>query len=56
MADIRVERRGPRIWPWILGLLLLALVIWLAVTYFGTDEVEQVRDEAAGAVESVAEP
>jgi hypothetical protein len=28
MADINVERRGPRIWPWIIGLVILALLIW----------------------------
>lgn len=28
MADIDVERKGPSIWPWIIGLLLLGLLIW----------------------------
>jgi len=28
MADINVERKGPSIWPWIVGLLVLALLIW----------------------------
>lgn len=29
MADINVERRGPRVWPWIIGILLLILLIWI---------------------------
>ncbi|HWV58323.1 MAG TPA: hypothetical protein VNZ57_12790 [Longimicrobiales bacterium] len=28
MADINVERKSPSIWPWIVGLLVLALLIW----------------------------
>jgi len=28
MADINVERRGPSIWPWIVGLIVLALVVY----------------------------
>jgi hypothetical protein len=35
VADIKVERRGPSIWPWIVGLLVLALLIWLLVEMFG---------------------
>jgi hypothetical protein len=29
VADLNVERKGPSIWPWIIGLIVLALVIWL---------------------------
>lgn len=28
MADINVERRGPKVWPWIIGLIILVLLIW----------------------------
>lgn len=28
MADINVERRGPRVWPWIIGIVILVLLIW----------------------------
>jgi len=28
MADINVERRGPRVWPWILGIIILIVLIW----------------------------
>lgn len=28
MADINVERRGPTIWAWIIGLIILVLLIW----------------------------
>jgi hypothetical protein len=28
MAEIQIERKDTSIWPWILGILLLALLIW----------------------------
>lgn len=49
MADINVERRGPSIWPWILGLIVLALLIWLLTELFGDD-----ADTAAVVTEPVA--
>ena len=44
MADVRVEhrerpeRKGPSIWPWIIGLLVLALLIWAIAEMVGGDE------------------
>jgi hypothetical protein len=40
MADINVERKGASIWPWILGLLVAALLIWALAGLFGDDEEE----------------
>lgn len=37
MADINVERGGPTIWPWVLGLLVLALLVWGLAEIFGGD-------------------
>ena len=28
MADIDVVRKPPTVWPWILGLIVMALLIW----------------------------
>jgi hypothetical protein len=28
LADINVERRGPTVWPWIVGIIILVLLIW----------------------------
>lgn len=42
MADIDVERKGPSIWPWIIGLIILALLIWALVELFGGDEEAEV--------------
>ncbi len=41
MADIGVEpRRGPGAWPWIAGILILALVVWgLTSLLDGGDDV-----------------
>lgn len=50
MADINVERKGPSIWPWIIGLLVLALLIWAIAEMVDTDQAE-----VAG-VEQVEEP
>ena len=38
MADINVERKGTSIWPWIIGLLVAALLIWALTGLFGDDE------------------
>lgn len=37
MADINVERKGPSIWPWVVGLIVLALLIWALTQMFGND-------------------
>jgi hypothetical protein len=39
VADIEVERKGPSIWPWVIGLLVLALLIWALVELFEDDEM-----------------
>lgn len=52
MADINIERKGPGIWPWIIGLVVLALLIWALVELFGGDD-ENVL-ETDGAVSTVA--
>jgi chromosome segregation ATPase len=39
MADIDVQRKtGPGIWPWILGLVVLALLIWAIAAMTGRDD------------------
>jgi hypothetical protein len=46
MADINVERKQRSIWPWIVGLLVLALLIWLLASMFnGNDDDGGVADE-----------
>ena len=39
MAEIRVERKRTSLWPWIIGIILLALVIWAVVTYMNNEDV-----------------
>ena len=53
MADIPIERRsGGRWWKWLLGLLVLALAIWLIASWVDTG-----NEEVGGAVdEQVEEP
>jgi hypothetical protein len=38
VADINVERKGPSIWPWIVGLIVLALLIWALTQVLGRDQ------------------
>ena len=44
MAEIRVERGGPTIWPWVLGLLLVALLIWGATELFDGGDTATQRE------------
>jgi hypothetical protein len=41
VADINVERKGPSIWPWIIGLIVLALLIWALTQVLGRDDTRQ---------------
>lgn len=34
MADINIERKGNSIWPWLVGVALLAVVVFVVLTYF----------------------
>ncbi|MFW6080034.1 MAG: hypothetical protein ACODAE_10460 [Gemmatimonadota bacterium] len=59
MADINVERKGPSIWPWVIGLLVLALLIWAIAEMVDTDEevaVEEPVEEVTEAPAAVPEP
>lgn len=49
MAEIRVERKRTSLLPWILGILLLALVIW-AVAEAMDNDADEV-DTAVSAIE-----
>lgn len=57
MADINVERKGTSIWPWIIGLIVLALLIWLLTELFdgGEDTTEPVTAEPVS-TQPVVEP
>lgn len=45
MADINVERKGPSIWPWVIGLIVLALLIWALMELFGRSDPGVVEGE-----------
>jgi hypothetical protein len=45
MADINVERKGPSIWPWIIGLLVLALLIWAVAEIVDRDDQQVATTE-----------
>lgn len=53
MAEIRVERKERRsMLPWILGLLLLALVLWGISEMMGRDD-DRAGDAGASAVDVI---
>jgi hypothetical protein len=56
MADIDIQRkRGPGIWPWILGIAVLALVVWGVIEMTGNDRTAaDPMDPAAPAAEQPA--
>lgn len=37
MAEIHVEERGPGVWPWIVGLMILAVMVWAVAELVGGD-------------------
>jgi len=43
VADINVERKqGPGIWPWIIGIIILALIVWWLFARGRNDRAENV--------------
>jgi hypothetical protein len=46
VADIRVERRRKLgVWPWAVGLLVLALAIWALAEILGEDDGDEIVDQ-----------
>ena len=38
MAEIHIERKRTNIWPWIIGLILAALLIWALYAVMDRDD------------------
>jgi len=36
MADIDVVKKRTSVWPWVIGLLLLVLIVWVVISMAGT--------------------
>ena len=48
MAEIHIERkRTTNIWPWIIGLILAALLVWALYAVMGRDNGTVVDDTAS---------
>ena len=54
MAELRVERKRPNIWRWIVLLVLIALLVWALVELFGSDDSEVLEASPAGALRAPA--
>ncbi|MEX1182479.1 MAG: hypothetical protein WEF86_04535 [Gemmatimonadota bacterium] len=44
VAEIGIQKKQRSIWPWILGLLILALLVWVAVQVLDADVSESDAD------------
>jgi hypothetical protein len=47
VADINVQRKGPAIWPFLIGAVVLGLLIWGLIRLFDRDEQWRIDDPAA---------
>lgn len=56
MAELRVERKRPHIWRWIVLLLLVALLVWAIVELFGGEDSTVIEDNPVGAMSAPASP
>lgn len=57
MTQIEIQRkRGPGAWPWIIGLLVLALVVWGVVEFMDADDEAAVATNSAAEEAAPAEP
>jgi hypothetical protein len=52
MAEIKLERKGTPIWPWILGLLLLAALLWFFLGRDTDGAANTAGDSATAALDS----
>ena len=50
MAELRMERKRPNIWRWIVLLVLVALLVWALVELFGGTESEVIEETPVGAL------
>jgi hypothetical protein len=50
VAELRVERKRPHIWRWIVLLLLVALLVWAIVELFGGEDSTVIEDSPVGAM------
>jgi hypothetical protein len=48
VADINVERRGPAIWPFLIGAVVLGLLVWGLIRLFDRDEQTRIDTPAVG--------
>jgi hypothetical protein len=46
MADIHIERRRKPVWPWILGLIILAGLVWAVIEYTDRDKNKVAYQES----------
>jgi hypothetical protein len=57
MAELHVERKKHHVWPWVLGLLALAIIIWaIAANHKRDNDVAQVAPATTSSAAVAATP
>lgn len=59
MAEIKVERKRPSVWRWVVLLLIVALLVWAIVELFGggdSPSTESAPETVAAAAVRAALP
>lgn len=55
-AEIPIKDRRRRVWPWVIGLILLMLLVWILALRPGRGGAPQVRDDATRIGSAPAKP
>lgn len=56
MAEIDIQKKKPSTWLWIIGLIVLALLIWLLIEMFGGGGTTDYTSMASAASLTLALP
>jgi hypothetical protein len=50
VAELRVVQKRPNIWPWIVLLVVTAILVWALVEYYGGENTEVIEERPVGAL------
>jgi hypothetical protein len=50
VAELRVVQKRPNIWRWIVLLVVIAILVWALVEYYGGENTEVIEEMPVGAL------
>jgi hypothetical protein len=56
MAELHVQKKDTNIWPWIIGLLVIAAVVWFAFGRSATNDNTDSMSQNSGSVGTASNP